>query len=229
MTQFDAALQSAAMLGITVCCSAGDDGAADMHADHWDGIAHVDFPASSPFALACGGTRLEASAGKITKETVWNQKGIDPRSKSFGSTGGGISQFFPIPSYQSANATIPPSANPGGKAGCGVPDVSAVADPATGYDILVDGQFFQGFGGTSAVAPLWAGLIALINQSLGRRVGFVNAVLYGKARTSGVFHDIVVGDNKPADSPVGYTATVGWDACTGLGTPDGQKLLDALK
>ncbi len=228
MQQFDAALQSAAMLGITVCTASGDDGAADQRADAWDGQPHVDFPSASPWALSCGGTSLTASGGAIASETAWNQHGTDPQSHSFGATGGGISQFFPIPAYQQG-ITLPAPVGTGGKPGRGVPDVAGDADPATGYDVLVDGQFIQGFGGTSAVAPLWAGLIALINQSLGTRAGFVNTLLYSRAQAASAFHDITQGDNKVGPSGVGYAASAGWDACTGLGTPDGQKILAALK
>ena len=221
MQQFDAALQSAAMLGITVCTAAGDDGAADENANAWDGQPHVDFPSSSPWALACGGTSLTASGGAISSETVWNQHAADPQSQGFGATGGGISQFFPVPAYQQG-LTLPAPAGTGGKAGRGVPDVAGDADPSTGYDIQVDGQFFQGFGGTSAVAPLWAGLIALINQSLGTRAGFVNTLLYSRVRAAGAFHDITRGDNKVGPNSVGYAATAGWDACTGWGRPTAE-------
>jgi kumamolisin len=228
MQQFDAALQSAALLGITVCAAAGDDGAADERADTWDGQPHVDFPSASPWILACGGTSLTASGSVIASEIVWNQHSADPQNHSFGATGGGISQFFPIPAYQQGIA-LPVPAGTGSKPGRGVPDVAGDADPATGYDVLVDGQFIQGFGGTSAVAPLWAGLIALISQSLGTRAGFVNTLLYSRAQAAGAFRDITQGDNKVGPNGVGYSATVGWDACTGLGTPNGQKILAALK
>ena len=229
MQQFDAALQSASLLGITVCTAAGDNGAADEGANGWDGQPHVDFPSASPWALSCGGTSLTASAdnGSIASETVWNQHKTDPKSGSFGATGGGISQFFPVPAYQQS-LTLPAPAGTGGQAGRGVPDVAGVADPATGYDIQVDGHYYQGFGGTSAVAPLWAGLIACINQGLGTRAGFINTLLYAQV-SAGAFHDITEGDNKVGPDGVGYPAAPGWDACTGLGTPDGQKLLSVLK
>ena len=228
MQQFDSALQSAALLGITVCTAAGDDGAADSRADTWDGQPHVDFPSTSPWALSCGGTSLTAASNTIASEAVWNQHGTDPQSHSFGATGGGISQFFPVPAYQQSVA-LPAPAGTGGKPGRGVPDVAGDADPATGYDIQVDGQFIQGFGGTSAVAPLWAGLIAVINQGLGARAGFVNTLLYSKVQAAGAFHDITSGDNKVGPNAIGYAAAAGWDACTGLGSPDGQKILAALK
>ena len=172
--QFDQVLQEAAMLGVTVCIASGDDGAADMPPRLWDGRAHVDFPASSPFALACGGTRLIASGSAVQSESVWNQHKAEFDSNtgpdgSFGAEGGGVSETFSIPAYQ-ANAQVPPSLNPGGFRGRGVPDVAGDADPASGYNIQVDGQPMP-IGGTSAVAPLWAALIARINQKLGGNVG----------------------------------------------------------
>jgi kumamolisin len=197
--QFDQVLQEAAMLGITVCVASGDDGAADVPPRIWkDGKAHVTFPASSPFALACGGTRLIANGANIRSESVWNQHRaeIDANTGpdgSFGATGGGASATFSIPAYQK-NANVPASLNPAGFRGRGVPDVAGVADPACGYNIQVDGQRLP-IGGTSAVAPLWAALIARINQKLGGNVGFVNPQLYALAADS-AFNDITVGDNR---------------------------------
>jgi len=92
----------------------------------------------------------------------------------------------------------------------------------------VDGNYIQGFGGTSAVAPLWAGLVALMNESLGKSVGFLNPLLYSPT-ISGAFHDVTDGDNKVGKDNIGYSAGPGWDACTGLGSPDGQRLLNALR
>ena len=107
---------------------------------------------------------------------------------------------------------MPPSANSNHNAGRGVPDVAGNADPTTGYVTLVDGQSGV-IGGTSAVAPLWAGLIALINESLGKPVGFINPLLYQQASEASDFHDIISGNNGA------YSAGPGWDACTGLGSP----------
>jgi kumamolisin len=208
--QFDQAFQDAAAVGITVCIAAGDDGSNDGASD---GQAHVDFPCSSPNALACGGTRLNATNTKIASEVVWNEP-------NEGATGGGISDEFPLPSYQD-NAGVPPSANSDSIVGRGVPDVAANADPATGYSVRVDGQDAV-IGGTSAVAPLWAGLVALLNQGLGKPVGFLNPVLYGFSPQSAVFRDITSGNNGA------YTAGPGWDACSGLGVADGTELLRAL-
>ena len=137
------------MLGITVCVAAGDDGAADLGPGEWDGKAHCDFPSSSPFALACGGTRLIAHNGAISAESVWNQHAADTANDSFGSGGGGVSGAFPLPAYQN-NANVPTSLNPKGKKGRGLPDVTGDGDPASGYNILVDGQPIV-VGGTSAV------------------------------------------------------------------------------
>jgi len=233
-TQFDQVLQEAALLGITVCVAAGDDGAADLGPKVWDGKAHADFPSSSPFALSCGGTRLIASNGAIQSESVWNQKKADLSAQagpdgSFGSGGGGVSGAFPIPAYQD-NANVPGSLNPPGFKGRGVPDVSGDADPDTGYQIQVDGQQIQE-GGTSAVAPLWAGLIARINQKLKGRVGFINPQIYALAADSGVFHDVTIGNNRVSYKKfknVGYDAQKGWDACSGLGSVDGTKLSQNL-
>jgi kumamolisin len=210
MTSFDQAFQAAATLGVTVCCAAGDNGSADGATD---GKAHVDFPASSPYALGCGGTKLIAVGDTLSDEEVWNEG-------TNSATGGGVSSFFPVPAYQSATP-IPPSANDGTTKGRGVPDVAGDADPATGYLVRVDGQQLV-IGGTSAVAPLWAGLIALVNQKLAHPVGYLNPLIYGSLVGSGSFHDITSGNNGA------YAAAAGWDPCTGWGTPNGLKLLQAL-
>jgi kumamolisin len=220
--QFDQALQSAAALGITVTIASGDSGAADEGPNEWDGVAHADFPASSSYALGCGGTSITVSGGAITNETVWNQNEADTQDDSFGASGGGVSGVFPLPSYQQ-NANVPVNVSTG-KPGRGVPDVAGDADPASGYLIRVDGQEFP-IGGTSAVAPLWAGLIALCNQSLGHRAGFINPLLYANPSA---FNDITTGSNRVGPNKVGYDAGPGWDACTGLGSPNGQKILAVL-
>jgi kumamolisin len=211
MQQFDAAFQTAAALGVSVCVAAGDSGSSDGETDK---LAHVDFPASSPNVLACGGTTLEAAGGAIRSEVVWND---GPSS----ATGGGISDVFALPSYQSS-AHVPPSANPGARIGRGIPDVAADADPDTGYQVRVDGENLV-IGGTSAVAPLWAGLITLCNQKLGTPVGFLNPLLYGSLAGQGVCRDITSGNNGA------YSAGAGWDACTGWGSPQGAAILQALE
>ncbi len=210
VSQFNMAFQDAEAMGVTVCVAAGDSGSSD---GVQDGLAHVDFPASSPNVLACGGTELFASNSAIMGEVVWNEP-------SGGATGGGVSDLFPLPSYQSA-VGVPPSANPGGRIGRGVPDVAANADPNTGYVVLIDGQSTVA-GGTSAVAPLWAGLVALLNQALGRPVGFLNPTIYQSSVSGSAFRDITSGNNGA------YSAGPGWDACSGLGVAIGAKLLKAL-
>jgi kumamolisin len=211
MQALDRAFQDAALLGVTVCAASGDGGSSDGVSD---GLAHVDFPASSQYVLGCGGTRVDSTNSVIKNEVVWNGQ------PAGGATGGGVSDVFPLPSWQS-KANVPPSSNPGGRVGRGVPDVSGDADPATGYQVLVDGQRIV-IGGTSAVSPLWSGLIALINQHLGKPLGYFDPLLYNKALGSNVLRDIVSGNNGA------YSAASGWDACTGLGSPDGTKLLASL-
>jgi kumamolisin len=212
MTSMDEAFQAAGSMGVTVCIAAGDQGSSDGVSD---GLNHVDFPASSPNVLACGGTQLVASGKSIGSETVWNEL-----ADNEGATGGGISDVFPLPSWQNG-AGVPPSANSNHNVGRGVPDVAGDADPSSGYVTLVDGQSGV-IGGTSAVAPLWAGLIALVNQSLGRPAGFINPLLYQNYKAANDFHDIVSGNNGA------YSAKPGWDACTGLGSPIGSQVAAAL-
>ena len=207
MTAFDSAAQDAAALGVTICAASGDNGSSDGVTD---GKNHVNFPASSPHILACGGTSLQSANGAITSETVWND------GAQGGAGGGGFSVQFPLPSYQVSAKIKTPSG-----AGRGVPDVSGDADPETGYNVLVDGKSLV-IGGTSAVAPLWSGLVALLNQKLGKPLGFLQPALYGLPQTDGAFHDIVTGSNGA------FSAGPGWDAASGLGSPVGAALLKAL-
>jgi kumamolisin len=209
LTSFNSACEDASTIGVTILVASGDDGSTDGASS---GTPTVDFPASSPYVLACGGTKLTLSGTKISGEQAWNEL-----SSNEGATGGGVSEFFALPSYQQS-ANVPKA--PNGFVGRGVPDVAGDADPETGYNVLVDGQQTV-IGGTSAVAPLWAGLLARINQSLGKNVGYLNPLLYTK-NVEAALHDITAGNNGT------YSAGPGWDACTGLGTPDGAALLAAL-
>jgi kumamolisin len=206
---FESVCQDAATMGVTVLAASGDGGASDGESS---GTLAVDFPASSPHVTGCGGTKLTGSGSTISGEQVWNEL-----SNQEGATGGGVSEFFPLPIWQQG-AGVP--AAPNSKTGRGVPDVAGNADPETGYRVFVDGSATV-IGGTSAVAPLWAGLIALINQSRKQPIGFLNPLIYTQAAEAS-FHDITTGNNG------GYDAGKGWDACTGLGSPDGTKLLQAL-
>jgi kumamolisin len=205
-TALDDALLDAAALGVTVTAAAGDNGSSDGSTDGKD---HADFPASSPHVLACGGTTLHATASAVTSETVWND------GDGGGATGGGVSTVFGLPAWQKHAGVPQSSASHGGR---GVPDVAANADPNTGYEVLVDGKKAV-YGGTSAVAPLWAALVARMVQSLGSPLGLLQPRLY-ELKTG--LRDVTTGDNGT------FSAKAGWDACTGLGTPDGTALLAAL-
>jgi kumamolisin len=202
----DAAFQDAAVLGVSVVVASGDGGPSDGLAD---GKEHVDFPASSPHVLACGGTTLVARHGAIASETVWNDRA------THGAGGGGISHVFPVPQWQRGLSVLRDGQRLA-LAMRGVPDVAADADPLTGYDVRVDG-YDAVIGGTSAVAPLWAGLVARINGGAATKLGYLNPLLYAHRE---VFHDIARGDNGDFD------AAVGWDACTGLGSPIGRRVAD---
>ncbi|PYV18818.1 MAG: peptidase S53 [Acidobacteria bacterium] len=207
---FNSACHDAAAMGVTVCAASGDDGSSDGVSD---GQPHVDFPASSLYVLGCGGTTLSSSANRITEEDAW-----DDLANGGGASGGGVSVHFPLPTWQQA-AYVPPA--PNNRPGRGVPDVAGDAAPSTGYQITVDGAFGV-VGGTSAVAPLWAGLVALLNQIVGQPVGFLNPLLYSKL-PQGILNDITQGNNGQ------YSAGPGWDPVTGLGSPNGANIVSALQ
>ncbi|HTU69519.1 MAG TPA: S53 family peptidase [Candidatus Baltobacteraceae bacterium] len=207
MNALDSACAAAAAMGVTVCVASGDGGSSDGVND---GAPHADFPASSPHALGCGATTVSASGGEINSEVAWSD------------SGGGVSAVFALPSWQ-INANVPAPPDPSG--GRGVPDVCADGDPNTGYAIRVNGTS-EVVGGTSASAPLWAALIALMNQQLGTSAGFLNPKLYtlaGYPNSPGPLHDITSGSNGA------YEAGTGWDPVTGLGSPDGARLETALR
>jgi kumamolisin len=228
-----AAFEDAYNMGVSVFVSSGDDGS---DCGVGDGVAHVEYPGSDPWVVCCGGTTITNVSGSTFNEGSWND---------VGASGGGISDHF-IPQTWQSDAHIPPSANPNQRKGRGVPDVAGNASPYSGYDLWLYGTQFSklvvtsgnykgasGFieGGTSAVAPLYAALTALINASRGARCPFLNPVLYGLNGTSAL-HDISDGQNnewsgeaKPTPS---YTSGPGWDGCTGLGRIDGRKLLAAI-
>lgn len=209
-TAMDSAFADATALGAVVLVAAGDNGSSDAGTG-----VHVDFPASSPNAIGCGGTSLRISGSSVT-ETVWNDGGQG------GATGGGVSDAFALPSWQTTAGV--PDRSGTTSTGRGVPDVAGNADPQTGYQVFVDGQSMV-IGGTSAVAPLWAGLVARLTQLAGKRIGPLQSKLYA-AVTPGHgptgLRDITSGSNGA------YSAGPGWDACTGLGVPTSgvAKLLD---
>jgi kumamolisin len=205
MTAMDEAFQAATTLGITVCVASGDNGSSDGVTD---GADHVDFPASSAFALACGGTSLMATSSSISGEVVWND------GAAGGASGGGVSTFFATPSWQSALSVTSAQGARSPLTKRGVPDVAGNADPQTGYQVRVDGSNTV-IGGTSAVAPLWAALITRLNQLSGKSAGLINPQIY---QTPKSFRDITSGNNGD------FAAASGWDACSGLGSPNGAAL-----
>jgi kumamolisin len=205
MTAMDDAFQAAAAMGITVCVASGDSGSSDGVND---GSDHVDFPASSPFALACGGTRLNATPTGIASEVVWND------GPNNGASGGGVSNVFPAAAWQTGISTVNAQGSKSLLKMRGVPDVSGNADPETGYNVRIDGTNTV-IGGTSAVAPLWAALIARFNQISGKPSGYLNPQLY---KNPTAFRDITQGNNGD------FQAATGWDACTGMGSPNGPAM-----
>ncbi|HEY1725521.1 MAG TPA: S53 family peptidase [Steroidobacteraceae bacterium] len=201
MTAMDEAFQAAAAIGVTICVASGDSGSSDGVSD---GSDHADFPASSPHAIGCGGTSLHASGNRISSEVVWND------GASGGASGGGISSVFATPTWQTGLSVVRSGGTKAALNMRGVPDVSGCADPETGYQVRIDGTDTV-IGGTSAVAPLWAALIARVNQLNGVAVGFLNAKLYQQPTA---LRDITQGNNGD------FEAASGWDACTGLGSPN---------
>jgi len=228
MQQIDQTLQDLGNLGITVCVAAGDDGSSDAITD---GQAHVDFPSSSPHALAVGGTTIPTK-GSQQPDIVWFE-GDGLRADNGGSTGGGVSAQFAQPTWQSGiNIT---NVNTGNTGRC-VPDLAANADwNASPYLLVVDGQS-QPNGGTSAASPLVASLLTLINQSRAAagkgRVGYLTPLLYqssngGSAAGAAGCTDVTSGNNNTA-ADGGYSAGSGYDAASGWGTPNGQQLAQSI-
>jgi kumamolisin len=199
--------QDAALRGVTICFSSGDRG--ENLAPN--GKPRVQFPASSPYVLSCGGTHWLKRERSIYEE-VWNES----LPKNFvAQSGGGVSKIFEQPEWQSGIRLQTR------KSGRGVPDVAGKADIVTGYCMQVAG-FDVTMGGTSAAAPMWAGLIARLNQELGCSIGYMNPFFYKSCGSS--FNDITKGNNGKH-----FKATPGWDPCTGWGSPDGKKLLAKLR
>lgn len=216
-----ALFEDADALGVTVLASAGDHGAGDRGAD---GQPHVDFPASHPLVVACGGTAIVSSVGEVLRETVWN-------NNDGWAGGGGVSRIYPKPAWQSVPVPDLPHPTPAGR---GVPDIAGHADRQKGYLIVVNGQW-AAVGGCSAVAPLYAGLVALLGQRLERHFGCLTPELYalGETCSSTVFNEVAGGENAvPASTfgpaAPGYQATPGWNACVGFGSVNGHGLLAAL-
>ena len=204
-----AALCDAARLGITVVAAVGDQLATSGMRD---GKAHVWFPASSPYVLGVGGTAVTLAGATIASEIVWNEGVLG--------TGGGISDNYPVPEFQ-LQTRLPASVNDGHR-GRGVPDVAAFAAKSPGYRIVVEGVEMAK-DGTSGATPLWAALIAMAKEVHGTPLGLVTPHLYGAPE---LMSPITSGDNRQND--IGYVASAGWSACTGLGIPRGADILAAF-
>jgi kumamolisin len=210
--------EEAVSLGITICAASGDDGCA------MDGNGHcrVTFPASSPFVLACGGSSFLPEGDEV----VWN---VRNRSAS----GGGISDRVTRPDWQPSlsalSSLVAPSRLDPNFDGRQLPDVAGVASYT--FTVYVSGSYYNGAGGTSAVAPLWSALIARLNEGLKRRwlprIGYFNPLLYKDGLIQNSFREITRGHNDPFGGK-GYEARPGWNHCTGWGSPDGERLLEAL-
>lgn len=221
-------LRKAKKAGVTVCVASGDGGSSanrdGLHAIPADDRrAHVEYPASSPLVLACGGTQLMMAEDR-QYEVVWNASALKSSA-----TGGGVSEVFAAQTWQTQYGIDIRSAN-NKKAGRVIPDVAGLAAGGV-WTIMEENERVVG-GGTSAVAPLWAALIVLANEkraSLGKPpLGFLNRRLYKLAANGGLFNDITQGHNRPVPRYPGYRARKGFDACTGWGTPVASKLVQAL-
>ena len=225
----DDAFQEAQAMGVTVLAAAGDYG---YTAGQTGTAGMAEYPASSPFATACGGTLLTVAGNAIVSEVVWNDLQVLGGSLADGgfveglATGGGISGLYPVPDYQ-ADVKMPASLNAKPGPGRGLPDVAGNAAQESGYPLYVDGQWNVPIGGTSAVAPLWAALVARINQGLGRNIGDIGRLIYQHPSLQAALRPVLSGTNG-ADGG-GYAAGPGWNACTGFGSPNGTALLTALK
>lgn len=226
----NAVFERMAAQGQTVFAASGDAGSADC--DNSPGTTStalaVDDPASQPFVTGAGGTDLATAGGP---EVTWND-GIVNSGTQVSAGGGGVSSNWQMPSWQTALGTITgssaaPCGAPAGALCREVPDVSASSRPNHGYPIFVNGHW-NVYGGTSAAAPTWAALIALIDASCGggNKLGFINPALY-QLRAAGTsdFHDITSGNNDGAGANSGtYAAATGYDMATGLGSPVGAAL-----
>jgi kumamolisin len=225
-TAINERLAIAAAHGITVCAASGDDGAGDGRRGR---SARVDFPASSPYVLGVGGTQIGGHDGKLEEVTWWFTPGT--RSGGGASTGGGVSNIFDRPKWQKVRIK---SGNRGAKNGRVVPDVAALAEGPR-YSYVLFGKTERG-AGTSASAPVWAALIARVNQKLpkAKKQRFLTPLLYrkldnGKTLGSAICHDIVVGSNRTEPPGFGYSAKRGYDAVTGWGSPNGKAMLKKLQ
>lgn len=230
MESIDQFFEDAAAQSITVFISSGDNGSQNNSGVSGDGGVFLTYPAGSAWVTAVGGTVLGCASGTIGtsnfQEWVWND---DPTTAGYGASGGGISTYWPVPSYQ-ASVTLPVSLNTGGT-GRGVPDIAGNASPQSCYLFYVNGSAEQ-IGGTSVSTPMYAGQMASINTQIGKNAGFINPSLYKVGSGSSSIRDIVTAsgsaNNNATSITPGYPVTVGWDACTGLGVINGNNFATYL-
>jgi hypothetical protein len=213
----NATFREAAAMGVSVLAASGDHGS---DCGMGDGKPHVLYPASDPYVTACGGTSISNVSGSSFTEHTWNDNDND------WITGGGISDIFGLPAWQ-AWANVPGSAGDGHR-GRGIPDIGGNADGASGYDLIINGNHTGAVGGTSATAPLYAGLVALLNAGLSEPLGYLNPNLYAFAGPY-VYRDIADNISNARGGAPGYQAVPGWDACTGLGSVNGVAMENALR
>lgn len=220
----NAAFRTAGRLGASVLVSSGDH----LATNGTPGQLNVQFGACCPYATGCGGTFIETSNGAIVQESVWNRHNYNPQTGRYVDTGsgGGVSLYWRVPSYQQS-ANLPTNAVTGASGRC-VPDVAADADPNSGVLLTFAGHTLQE-GGTSAVAPFWAGMISVVNAARAAKgkapIGFLNPTLYANPSA---LNPVTIGSNKPQGTGLGYDATNGYSAATGLGTPNNPALFDLL-
>lgn len=210
-TSFDSAFQAAIVKGITTFVASGDFGAQAVGGSPNYTVA---YPASSPYVVSCGGTLITINNDyTIASEIVW-------KSGTSYATGGGLSGVYSVPSWQLGfSSKLYPSGTVNNLTARGIPDISAMSDSYSFF--YSSSNSFGTFGGTSASSQLLAGMMGRINAYSNQRIGFINSTVYG-APTA--FNDITLGNNA-APASVGYSATVSWDACTGLGSPIGTAIL----
>ena len=214
-TAMDAAAQACLAVGIFHITASGDNGASDGSTDS---KVYADCPASSPNVLGAGGTKLVASGTAISSEVVWNEATLGE-----GAGGGGVSQYFPVPTYQSANGIGETSLSTG-KTGRSEPDMAADADPVTGCEV-VTGLDSSGnpttttVGGTSAVAPLLTAGFTAVSAVVGGRLGRLQDPVYAMAHGGKGFRDVTQGNNAYPSGTEGYSAGPGFDVPSGWGSP----------
>jgi subtilase family serine protease len=229
--------------GITLFASSGDRGASQFNCAGTAAIKAASTPASDPYVTGVGGTTLDAntSTGAYIGETAWTEPfGCNPPAVALDDvncSGGGFSSLFPRPGFQAASIKGPMTTR-------GVPDVAYNAGVASGVLIHCgfcnvifaglppDAPVFFIIGGTSAGSPQWAGLTAVGEQLGGHRFGTINPALYAishsKKQYAAAMHDITTGNNDVSEIGGGFDAGPGWDAVTGLGTPNAVNLLPLL-